>query len=184
MTGKELKEKVLENISKVIVGKDEVVTLLLTALLAEGHVLLEDVPGTGKTKAAKALAKSMDITLETDTTPANVNGNYQIIDEMVYNLVENAIKYNKNGGSVKVTIRNLAQSVVLSVHDTGIGIDKSEQEKIFERFYRVDKSHSKEIGGTGLGLSIVKHAAVYHDAEIEIESELDKGTVISVIFKR
>ena len=131
-----------------------------------------------------ALAKSMDITLETDTTPANVNGNYQILDEMVYNLVENAIKYNKNGGSVKVTIRNLAQSVVLSVHDTGIGIDKSEQEKIFERFYRVDKSHSKEIGGTGLGLSIVKHAAVYHDAEIEIESELDKGTVISVIFKR
>ncbi len=130
------------------------------------------------------LAKSLDITLETDTTPAKVNGNYQILDEMVYNLVENAIKYNKKGGNVKVTIRNLAQSVVLSVHDTGIGIDKSEQEKIFERFYRVDKSHSKEIGGTGLGLSIVKHAATYHDAEIEIESELNKGTVISVIFKR
>ncbi len=130
------------------------------------------------------LAKNFSVTVSTDTTPAFVNGNYQILDEMVYNLVENAIKYNKVGGTVKVTIRNLAQSVVLSVHDTGIGIDPSEQEKIFERFYRVDKSHSKEIGGTGLGLSIVKHAAVYHDAKIEIESELDKGTVISVIFKR
>lgn len=101
---------------------------------------------------------------------------------MVGNLFTNACKYNKPGGRVEVNVSKAYRSVVLTVADTGIGIAKEHQERIFERFYRVDKSHSKAVGGTGLGLSIVKHAALIHNAKIELESELDKGTTIRVIF--
>lgn len=101
---------------------------------------------------------------------------------MVGNLFTNACKYNKPGGRVDVNVSRAYRSVVLTVRDTGIGIAEEHQERIFERFYRVDKSHSKAVGGTGLGLSIVKHAAMIHNAKIELESKLDEGTTIRVIF--
>ena len=107
----------------------------------------------------------------------------QILEEIAYNLCENAIKYNKKQGEVIIEVSKSSVVPYIKVTDTGIGIAKEDLERVFERFYRVDKSHSKEIGGTGLGLSIVKHGAVYHDAEIEIESELNKGTSITIKFK-
>ena len=104
------------------------------------------------------------------------------ISMMVGNLFTNACKYNKPGGRVDVNVSKAYRSVVLTVSDTGIGIAEEHQERIFERFSRVDKSHSKAVGGTGLGLSIVKHAAMIHNAKIELESQLDEGTTIRVIF--
>lgn len=106
----------------------------------------------------------------------------QMLDSIVYNLCDNAIKYNRKGSSVSVTVKNEDGFAVLSVADTGIGIPKEHQERIFERFYRVDKSHSKEIGGTGLGLSIVKHAARLHNAEIDLQSVVNSGTTVTVKF--
>ena len=105
-----------------------------------------------------------------------------MVEEILYNLCDNAIKYNNPGGSVKVSIAQKHGEVLLSVQDTGIGISPEHQDKVFERFYRVDKSHSKQSGGTGLGLSIVKHAVQYHHGKITMESELHKGTTISVLF--
>lgn len=107
-----------------------------------------------------------------------------IIDEMIYNLCDNAIKYNKNGGSVTVTVNNDGDKAKISVKDTGIGIPKTQQDRIFERFYRVDKSRSKAEGGTGLGLSIVKHGAMYHNADISVESEIEKGTAMTIAFNK
>ena len=103
---------------------------------------------------------------------------------MVYNLVDNAIKYNVQGGKVDINLQNMMESnrVILTVRDTGIGIPEGEKDRIFERFYRIDKSRSKQNGGTGLGLSIVKHAAKYHDASILVNSEAGKGSTFTVIF--
>lgn len=113
-----------------------------------------------------------------------VSGTAKILDEMIYNLCDNAIKYNVDNGTVDVILSESNHHIKLTVRDTGIGIPQAEQERIFERFYRVDKSHSKEIGGTGLGLSIVKHAAIYHNAEIKLKSELGKGTSVTVMFNK
>ena len=106
----------------------------------------------------------------------------QILDEMIYNICENAIKYNKENGKVNIWVGNTLNGKKVIVQDTGIGIPKEHQERIFERFYRVDKSHSRETGGTGLGLSIVKHGALLHNAEIHVESEEGKGTKMELIF--
>jgi two-component system phosphate regulon sensor histidine kinase PhoR len=106
------------------------------------------------------------------------------IDEMVFNLCDNAVKYNKPNGNVTVTVGETRDSIAITVQDTGIGIAKEHQSRVFERFYRVDKSHSRETGGTGLGLSIVKHAAQYHHAEITLESQIGKGTKITVQFPK
>lgn len=107
----------------------------------------------------------------------------QLLQGIIYNLCDNAIKYNRKGGSVTVAVKhNKDGSICLSVADTGIGIPQAHRERIFERFYRVDKSHSKAIGGTGLGLSIVKHAARLHDAAIDLQSEINEGTTITVVF--
>ncbi len=106
----------------------------------------------------------------------------QVLDEMIYNICENAIKYNQKGGEVKVWVGSTLQGAKMIVADTGIGIPKEDQERIFERFYRVDKSHSKATGGTGLGLSIVKHGALLHNIEIRVESEVGTGTKIELIF--
>lgn len=107
----------------------------------------------------------------------------QILEEMIYNLCENAIKYNKENGKVSIWIGSTLQGIKVIVQDTGIGIPKEHQGRIFERFYRVDKSHSRETGGTGLGLSIVKHGALLHHAEIHVESEEGKGTKIELVFQ-
>lgn len=129
-------------------------------------------------------AKKANVTLSLNGENAEIYGIPQLLTAVVYNLCDNAIKYNKDGGTVFVNVKNNAENIVLSVRDTGIGIPKEQQERIFERFYRVDKSHSKEVGGTGLGLSIVKHAAKLHDAKITLESELGKGTGITMIFPK
>lgn len=111
-----------------------------------------------------------------------VTGAEQIIEEMIFNIIDNAIKYNRYGGKVNVNIYSSDEGICLSVEDTGLGIPKDDIGRIFERFYRVDKSHSKEIGGTGLGLSIVKHGANFHNAKVFVESEYNVGTVISLVF--
>ncbi len=109
-------------------------------------------------------------------------GYRQVLDEMIHNVIENAIKYNHPDGKVTVTTELCDGCPCFTVKDTGIGIPKEDQERIFERFYRVDKSHSRETGGTGLGLSIVKHAAQLHSAKINLTSEVDKGTTVQIIF--
>ena len=111
-----------------------------------------------------------------------IQGVRRLLYEVVYNLCDNAIKYNRVGGTVEVVVKEQEGRVSLSVSDNGIGIAPEHHEKIFERFYRVDKSHSKQSGGTGLGLSIVKHAVQYHHGKISVESELDQGTTISIQF--
>lgn len=129
-------------------------------------------------------AKKANVTLSLNGENAEIYGIPQLLTAVVYNLCDNAIKYNKDGGTVFVNVKNNTENIILFVRDTGIGIPKEQQERIFERFYRVDKSHSKEVGGTGLGLSIVKHAAKLHDAKITLESEVGKGTGITVIFPK
>lgn len=129
-------------------------------------------------------ARKADVTLQLDAKPAMVEADRQMMDELLYNLCDNAIRYNVHGGSVKLEVRPVRDKVIVCVQDTGIGISPENQEHVFERFYRVDKSRSKATGGTGLGLAIVKHIAVKHNAQIELESELGRGTRISVIFER
>lgn len=127
-------------------------------------------------------AKEAGVTLELCGDGAEVYGIPQLLGTIVYNLCDNAIKYNRRGGSVTVTTENGAGGVTLTVSDTGIGIPKDQQDRIFERFYRVDKSHSKDVGGTGLGLSIVKHAALLHNATVTVDSTPGAGTTFTVFF--
>lgn len=129
-------------------------------------------------------ADKAGVTLSIEGRSCEVTGVRRLLDEMIYNLVDNAIKYNKTGGSVKIAIKRLSGKTVLSVSDTGIGIGKEEQERVFERFYRVDRSRSRDAGGTGLGLSIVKHGAMLHGAGIRLDSELNKGTDVTITFKQ
>ena len=111
-----------------------------------------------------------------------IKGDKQMIEELIYNLCDNAIRYNNLGGSVDVQTYAREDHTYLIVKDTGIGISKEHQERIFERFYRVDKSRSKSTGGTGLGLAIVKHIIAKSHANLELESEPGKGTTIKVVF--
>lgn len=127
-------------------------------------------------------AEKRNVRVEVTGEPVHYLGVRQVLDEMLYNMIENAIKYNKEGGLVSVWAGNTLQGIKIIVRDTGIGIPKEEQERIFERFYRVDKSHSKATGGTGLGLSIVKHGALMHGAKINVDSEVNKGTKMELIF--
>ena len=108
----------------------------------------------------------------------------QVVEEILYNLCDNAVKYNRSDGSVTVEVSEQEDTVSVSVADTGIGIPEEEQTRIFERFYRVDKSHSRDVGGTGLGLSIVKHGVASHNARLQVESHLGSGTVITVVFPK
>lgn len=136
-------------------------------------------------RAAQRLAmtaKKSDVTLVTEGSPVTITGVEMLLEEIVFNLTENAIKYNRPGGSVTVSVQRSGGHAELIVSDTGIGIPEEHQSRVFERFYRVDKSHSREVGGTGLGLSIVKHAAAYHDAAVFLESTADKGTTVKVLF--
>ncbi len=127
-------------------------------------------------------ASQKNVRMELTGEPVKYTGIRQILDEMVYNVCENAIKYNNDGGRVTVWVGNTLEGPKISVADTGIGIPAEHHERIFERFYRVDKSHSKERGGTGLGLSIVKHGALLHGAKVSVESEPGKGTKIEMQF--
>lgn len=137
--------------------------------------------------AAEALqieAESADVTVNVEGSPTILFGVPLVLYSIVYNLCSNAINYSNKGGQVLVTVRDLPGKAQLTVSDKGIGIPAEDLDRIFERFYRVDKSHSKEVGGTGLGLSIVKHAAEIHDAEIRVTSKLGKGSVFTVLFPK
>lgn len=133
-------------------------------------------------QSLEPVAKRQTVTLRLAGESLQVRGVYQVLREMIYNLCDNAIKYNRSGGSVTVTAARSAGRAFVTVADTGIGIPYEDQSRVFERFYRVDKSHSRAIGGTGLGLSIVKHAAALHGAEIKLQSQPEDGTVITVLF--
>lgn len=125
-------------------------------------------------------ADNREVTMTVEGEPVRIYGNQSYITELFLNLMDNAIKYNREGGSLKVTVGIEDGKAFAVFSDTGIGISDEHQSRIFERFYRVDKSRSKKIGGTGLGLSIVKHIVAYHSGEIQLESELEKGTTITV----
>lgn len=127
-------------------------------------------------------ASQKNVRMELTGEPVKYVGIRQILDEMIYNVCENAIKYNNDGGRVTVWVGNTLNGPKVSVADTGIGIPEEHHERIFERFYRVDKSHSKERGGTGLGLSIVKHGALLHGAKVSVDSTPGRGTKIEMQF--
>ena len=130
------------------------------------------------------IAAGTGITVRLEGQAVTMRGIPELVHGIVYNLCDNAIKYNRSGGSVTVTTQERDGEAILTVADTGIGIPEEERDRIFERFYRVDKSHSKEVGGTGLGLSIVKHAAMLHNAKIEVDSKVGQGTTFRVRFPK
>lgn len=129
-----------------------------------------------------SVASNRGITFRIEGTHEKIIGVETIIDEIIYNLCDNAIKYNKENGLIMIDVQTVDGIAELTVTDTGIGIPKDDIDRVFERFYRVDKSHSREIGGTGLGLSIVKHGVSYHGGEVSIKSELGSGTSIKIRF--
>lgn len=135
-------------------------------------------------ESLKPLAKDKKVSLSLEGEEVHLNGDPDLLQEMCINLVDNAIKYNTEGGEVKVSVQPLVDEAILSVADSGIGIEKEHQTRIFERFYRTDSSRSKATGGTGLGLSIVKHAAEYHGAKISLDSIPGQGTTIRLSFPR
>ncbi len=139
--------------------------------------LAEDVSDSLRT-----MAERLGVTIRISGAHETVRGVWQLLNEMVFNLCDNAIKYNRRGGEVVIWVDETEGRPRLGVSDTGIGIPQDEQSRVFERFYRVDKSHSKRIGGTGLGLSIVKHGAQFHNAQISLESEPGKGTTVTLTF--
>ncbi len=129
-------------------------------------------------------AEKKGVTLNVEGDTASINGILRILDEMIYNLADNAVKYNHDGGKATISVKDTPDSVVLKVSDTGCGIPQSETDRVFERFYRVDKSRSSEVPGTGLGLSIVKHGAIYHEAKITLDSKESVGTTVTVEFPK
>lgn len=138
----------------------------------------------GALESVRPAAEKEKIALRLTGDRAEIRGVRRILEEMIFNLCDNAVKYNKPGGEVEVNVAEGPENVVLTVRDTGIGIPRAHQSRVFERFYRVDKSHSREIGGTGLGLSIVKHGAMLHGASIGLESEPGEGTTVTLTFPR
>ncbi len=132
----------------------------------------------------KHKAQTKGVTLNVSGSSACVCGVQSILSEVLYNLVDNSIKYNKDNGKVDVKVQDGSEEVTVSVSDTGIGIGAADSERVFERFYRADKSHSKEIGGTGLGLSIVKHGVLFHKGRVELESEPGVGTTITFVLPK
>lgn len=132
----------------------------------------------------KHKAQTKGVTLNVSGSSACVCGVQSILSEALYNLVDNSIKYNKDNGKVDVKVQDGSEEVTVSVSDTGIGIGAADRERVFERFYRADKSHSKEIGGTGLGLSIVKHGVLFHKGRVELESEPGVGTTITFVLPK
>lgn len=132
----------------------------------------------------KHKAQTKGVTLNVNGSSACVCGVQSILSEVLYNLVDNSIKYNKDNGKVDVKVQDGGEEVTVSVSDTGIGIGAADRERVFERFYRADKSHSKEIGGTGLGLSIVKHGVLFHKGRVELESEPGVGTTITFVLPK
>ena len=153
-----------------------------------GDMVREDVDlyavAIAAVDALEEEAQAADVSLDLTGEKSVINGYGQLLSLIVYNLCENGIKYNNPHGSVKVDVNDFADRAVLTVNDNGIGIPHDQQDRVFERFYRVDKSHSKEVGGTGLGLSIVKHATAIHNGEIHLVSAPKYGTTITITFPK
>ena len=133
-------------------------------------------------ESLQSAAAARNVTITVEGEPVELTGVRRLLYEIVFNLCDNAVKYNTDGGRVQVTVTKENETAAVTVRDTGIGIPPDQQDRVFERFYRVDKSHSKASGGTGLGLSIVKHAVQYHHGAIHLQSEVGKGTEIRVTF--
>ena len=182
---KKFSERIYNEASRLITLVEDIIKL---SKLDEGEIEVEkeDVDLYEMTREIVSRlapqAQARKVRVEVTGESVIYHGIRQVLDEMIYNICENAIKYNKEGGSLSVWVGATLQGKKVIVTDTGIGIPKDQQERIFERFYRVDKSHSKETGGTGLGLSIVKHGAMIHDAQIHVESEVSKGTKMEITF--
>lgn len=178
-------EKIYQETSRLITLVEDIIKL---SRLDEGRVELEkeevDLYELSReiiSRLAPQAAKNR-VRLELTGESVKYTGIRQILDEMIYNITENAIKYNNPGGKVSVWAGNTLQGKKVVVTDNGIGIPEDQIDRIFERFYRVDKSHSKERGGTGLGLSIVKHGVILHHGEVHVESKLGEGTRIELVF--
>lgn len=178
-------EKIYQEASRLITLVEDIIKL---SRLDEGRVELEkeevDLYELSReiiSRLAPQAAKNR-VRLELTGESVKYTGIRQILDEMIYNITENAIKYNNPGGKVSVWAGNTLQGKKVVVTDNGIGIPADQIDRIFERFYRVDKSHSKERGGTGLGLSIVKHGVMLHHGEVHVESKLGEGTRIELVF--
>ena len=177
---KKFSERIYNEASRLITLVEDIIKL---SKLDEGEIEVEkeDVDLYKMTREIVSRlapqAQARKVRVEVTGESVIYHGIRQVLDEMIYNICENAIKYNKEGGSLSVWVGSTLKGKKVIVTDTGIGIPKDQQERIFERFYRVDKSHSKETGGTGLGLSIVKHGAMIHDAQIHVESEVGKGSI-------
>lgn len=178
-------EKIYQEASRLITLVEDIIKL---SRLDEGRVELEkeevDLYELSReiiSRLAPQAAKNQ-VRLELTGESVKYTGIRQILDEMIYNITENAIKYNNPGGKVSVWAGNTLQGKKVVVTDNGIGIPEDQIDRIFERFYRVDKSHSKERGGTGLGLSIVKHGVILHHGEVHVESKLGEGTRMELVF--
>ncbi|MBM6828189.1 PAS domain-containing protein [Anaerotignum lactatifermentans] len=158
--------------------------------LDEGESGMEKIPvdlaavAQSAVSRLRPLAEQKEIDLQIDVEPAQIMGVPHVLEEILYNLCDNAILYNKEQGSVCLRIRDEGAQASVTVSDTGIGIPQEEQERVFERFYRVSRSRSKEVEGTGLGLSIVKHGAMLHDASVSLKSEPGEGTEIHLVFPK
>ena len=178
-------EKIYSEAQRMI---DLVEDTLRLSRLDEGAADMQGAPidlyetAKSATQELTAPAELKNVSIQLEGTKTVIQGIPQLVSGIVFNLMDNAVKYNKDGGLVIVRLGQEKNQAVLTVTDTGIGISPEHQERVFERFYRVDKSHSKEIGGTGLGLSIVKHAALILGAAIELDSTVGKGTIVTVRF--
>lgn len=192
-TTKDFASTIYEESQRMISLVNDIIKL---SKLDEKSISLEKEPiellGLSKeiAKILSASAKAKNIKLDVHGDSGKIMGVQPVIYEMIYNLIDNAIKYNVQNGTVEVTVKEenpekghtFGNKTVISVRDTGIGIPKNEQDRVFERFYRIDKSRSKELGGTGLGLSIVKHAAKFHDAAINLSSKEGEGSTFTITF--
>ena len=176
-------QKILDESGRLLALIDDIMRLSRLDEGAPGaHMQPENLGeiAQGVAERLRPLAQQHGVSLAVDSDASIVTGVRALLEEMVHNLVDNAIKYNVENGSVRVAVKDGA----LTVEDTGIGVAQQDQQKIFERFYRVDKSRSREAGGTGLGWSIVKHIAQLHGAQVSLESEPGKGTKIPVRFPK
>ena len=181
---KEFSRDILKESERLVVLIDDIIRLSRLDEEAVGPEEKEPVDLYALSESVldslRPVANRQHISLTLQGESAVISGVYQVLNEMVYNLCDNAIKYNVPGGSVTVTVD--PEGPRLTVADTGIGIPEAHQKRVFERFYRVDKSHSREVGGTGLGLSIVKHGALFHNAQVHLKSAVDQGTEITLDF--
>ena len=180
-------ERIYNEASRLITLIEDIIKL---SKLDEGNVEIEqedvDLFGLAREICSRLApqAEKKKVHLEVIGETVIYHGVKRILDDMIYNVCENAIKYNVSGGEVKIWVGNTLKGPKVIVQDTGIGIPEDQKERIFERFYRVDKSHSKETGGTGLGLSIVKHGAILHNAEITVNSKVGEGTRMEILFEQ